>query len=397
MGGAGHDFGGFNVFKLYDYFISSMVNRDTSQKTARSPIKLDSRLQFQRELAWWAWTRKGEVQGWFSCLSIPQGLLNGLPNGNASDKESLLNEYVVATLTEVKDGGMLGFAHRSFQEFLVATRMMQVIPTPSAHAEHARILNDEIATFLKLATNQSFWKPWYQTLCEARGPLTLKYLALFAEQIGKAMPAKLIEFIRPDGSNQAVPVLVCCLAVRSLHEDDPQVSILVEYYLRVIQDDELSALAAVLAVLDVHSRRRDSILLDKLVAAVMSRCLRRAPALATGRGALAVHTEGPDALVIWLSDRVIKTRGILQVNLATLVDVIQRRLVAEVKFLADLSEELHLFVAIKTFTQAYPARTLDLVFNHLPKPLRDRHKEFLYRNDGSFPMTAVHKPPRRNF
>lgn len=174
------DLRGFNEHRLYEHFIRNMVQRDTVLKPARRSIALDARLQFQRELAWWAWRKPDGTQGSFYRRELPAILFRDLPNGSSADDEGKRNEYIVSTLTEEKESGVLFFAHRSFQEFLVAERMRLVKPSPAAHAEYSSSLTDDVAAFLVLAPDQGFILDWYTTLQGAAGPIALGYLEFFA-------------------------------------------------------------------------------------------------------------------------------------------------------------------------------------------------------------------------
>jgi hypothetical protein len=173
------DLDGFNEHRLYEHFIREMVQRDTRDKPARRLISLEARLKFQRELAWWAW-RRPEGQGHFLRQEVPASILQDLPNGNAIDGDGKRNEYIVSTLTEEKESGVLFFAHRSFQEFLVAERMRLVAPTPAAHAEYSKFMTADVEAFLRQAPDPSFIVDWYKTLQGASGPIALPYLPFFA-------------------------------------------------------------------------------------------------------------------------------------------------------------------------------------------------------------------------
>jgi hypothetical protein len=137
------------------------------------------RLEFQRELAWWAW-RRPEGQGYFYRHEVPPAVLKDLPDGNAADVDGKRNEYIVSTLTEEKETGVLFFAHRSFQEFLVAERLRMVTPTPVAHTEYSKFMTNDVEAFLRQAPDQKFALEWYMTLQGAAGPITLPYLPFLA-------------------------------------------------------------------------------------------------------------------------------------------------------------------------------------------------------------------------
>lgn len=116
----GYNFKNINRFKLYDDFIEKVIERD-QEKRARKKIPHDQRRTFLKELAWWAWTRGHSAQGVFRKDEVPQTIFDQLSNGDAVDMKSKRSEYLVSSLTEHKDSDVLYFAHRSFQEFLVAS------------------------------------------------------------------------------------------------------------------------------------------------------------------------------------------------------------------------------------------------------------------------------------
>lgn len=97
-----------------------------------------------------------------------------------ADVDGKRNEYIVSTLTEEKETGVLFFAHRSFQEFLVAERLRMVTPTPVAHTEDSNFMTDDVEAFLHQAPDQKFALEWYMTLQGAAGPITLPYLPFLA-------------------------------------------------------------------------------------------------------------------------------------------------------------------------------------------------------------------------
>lgn len=173
------DLEGFNEYRLYEHFIRSMVERDTLNKRARKAIPLEARLQFQRDLAWWAWRRPGKAQGSFLRDEIPESVLDSLPWGNAADFEGKRNEYIVSTLTEEKDAGVLYFAHRSFQEFLVADRLRLAKPTAIAHQDYAAHLTPDVVSFLIQAPDEAFINDWYFTLTSCAFPLPSSYLNFY--------------------------------------------------------------------------------------------------------------------------------------------------------------------------------------------------------------------------
>ena len=106
-------------------------------------------------------------------------MLSALPWGNASDFEGKRNEYIVSTLTEEKDAGVLYLAHRSFQEFLVADRLRFAKPTPNVHQDYAAHLTPDVISFLIQAPEPDFIFDWYKTMKSCSGPLQGSYLDFY--------------------------------------------------------------------------------------------------------------------------------------------------------------------------------------------------------------------------
>jgi hypothetical protein len=170
---------GFTSYTLYEQFIRQLIERDTEEKRARGAIPFEPRYRFQQELAWWSWTRAGDGQGFFNRDDIPQTLVDALPEGDATDGATKLSEYIVSSLTEEKEAGVLYFAHRSFQEFLVADRLRTVRLTPDQHVAMSSAITPDIRAFLDAAPDQSHLASWFETLSACRGPLDIDYLRYF--------------------------------------------------------------------------------------------------------------------------------------------------------------------------------------------------------------------------
>ncbi|MDE2400183.1 MAG: NACHT domain-containing protein [Burkholderiales bacterium] len=313
----GFDFAGFNRYRLYDHFIRSMVERDTTQKRARKAIQLDDRLRFQRDLAWWAWARVGKSQGSFTRDEIPNSLLDTLPDGGAADMEGKRNEYIVSTLTEDKDGGVLYFAHRSFQEFLVAERLRLAKPDPNAHLAYAAHLTPDIADFLRQAPDVNFVVDWCDTLSSCQGPLPGSYLRFFAEFpiladtlaiAAKADPAQC----------DLWTVAIVTLSSRAGLEGALSGIDLERVLLTVIREG--SRLAAAMATLALVARQQaisSAPLLIKLTAGLIERCLRHSRQ-ESDPSALSIEVKLHDFAAAWLGQavkRVFPSSGLKAVQL----------------------------------------------------------------------------------
>ena len=297
------DLRGFNEHRLYEHFIRHMVRRDTVLKPARRSIALDARLEFQRELAWWAWRKPDGTQGSFYRRDLPTILFRDLPNGNSADDEGKRNEYIVSTLTEEKESGVLFFAHRSFQEFLVAERMRLVKPSPAAHAEYSSSLTDDVATFLRLAPDQDFILDWYTTLQRAAGPIALGYLEFFAS----------FESVIHEITERTLlhdPIVVDVWSTIILHHatrlgtqgafERPHLN---DVMLNLVKQGHApTAAAATLSLLAVcnNASTGPGRLHTQIVGAIIERCLRRAHG-DTGRGKLLISKSDADFSTDWMA------------------------------------------------------------------------------------------------
>ncbi|WP_205417399.1 NACHT domain-containing protein, partial [Trinickia diaoshuihuensis] len=174
---------GFTKYTLYDTFIRAVIDRDMEEKRARAIIPFEPRFSFQQNLAWWSWTKSGEGQGYFNRDEIPPYLVERLPDGDAADTAAKLNEYIVSSLTEEKEAGVLYFAHRSFQEFLVADHLRTIQLTPDQHVTLSAALTPDIRGFLDEAPDQTHLAKWFETLTACSGPLSVEYLRYFQSDV----------------------------------------------------------------------------------------------------------------------------------------------------------------------------------------------------------------------
>ncbi len=153
-----------NRYSLYRDFVREVIHRD-QEKRARNIIPTADRHKFLRNLAWWAWTRQGVSQGTFSREEVPAALFEGLSDGQAIDLRAKRTEYLISSLTEEKDSSFLYFAHRSFQEFLVASYISSLIDITSTQiSELSFALNEEICNFLLEAGDFNYLNVLYEKI-----------------------------------------------------------------------------------------------------------------------------------------------------------------------------------------------------------------------------------------
>jgi hypothetical protein len=305
------DLSGFNEFRLYDHFIRTLVERDTSEKRARQAIDLESRLKFQRNLAWWAWRRVGSVQGHFFRHDVPVTLLSELPSGDAADEEGKRNEYIVSTLTEEKENGILFFAHRSFQEFLVADYVRVMPTTPATHVEYSAYLTPDIMSFLRQAPSVDFMLSWYDSLRSSSGPLESSYLdfyASFPELIGYIR-----SILQTEDRSEIDAWTVCILFKAYLSNTSGSFSkeeILVLLLATVKSGHRDAAATAALALLHLYSTTSSKEMIQQIAVALLERCLSRSKVQASG-DTLMIQSEKRDFSISWLKsvNRIFPKKG----------------------------------------------------------------------------------------
>jgi hypothetical protein len=172
-----YNFAKINLFKLYADFIDKMIDRE-QEKPARKKIPHHARITFLRDLAWWAWTRDNSAQGVFRKDEVPLSLLEHLPSGDAIDMAAKKSEYLISSLTEQKDADVLYFAHRSFQEFLVSSWMVEAkIDEPSTLSKISAALTPDIVDFLKKSPSHHHLLKWFELL-NGRTLVSLDFLRL---------------------------------------------------------------------------------------------------------------------------------------------------------------------------------------------------------------------------
>lgn len=401
---ANFSFEGFNEFRLYQRFIEKMVERDTVDKPARREIALEHRLSFQRELAWWAWKRIGVAQGIFNREDVPAAILDGLPAGKSVDVEGKRNEYIVSTLTEAKDGGMLFFAHRSFQEFLVAERMTTTPVGPSAHPEYSRFFNAEIGDFLMGSPNQQFSLDWVESLGATNGPLSLGYLNFFATQpsfrewvtssfkrlpstLGKpALTAILMLAYADDAPDPERPALPDATQIRAWFLDN------------IVNAKDARVVAFSIIGLLAKYSAGSTAGVERLISAIIMRTLQRDIASEEDRkmaDTVTVATDAEDFLTGWLSREL--RRETAESGAKSLVFSVNRLCTIAFNSLesagflnvdgakSDVRDSLQRIVAKITVDLKLE---IGSVMKHIPNQLVGKHRSFLYSNFPTFKVVT---------
>ena len=161
--------------KLYALFIDDMIEgvieRET-KKSARLHFDSTQRRDFLSELAFWAWTNS---KGNFLTIDqIPDEIVS--PYVRDGDKiEAVRRDLFVAAPLEKRAGERARFAHKSFQEFLVAEAIWDRLDDRRISLEEAdQLLTGEVAEFLKEIMHPSNWPRRYALLRDSKEPMSAR-------------------------------------------------------------------------------------------------------------------------------------------------------------------------------------------------------------------------------
>ncbi|MBQ0994768.1 trypsin-like peptidase domain-containing protein, partial [Micromonospora sp. H61] len=140
-----------DLVTLYDTFIDQLIDEvmlREEEKPSRLAFDGKVRRDFLQRLALWMWTERGG--GIITSDRIPDELVAPfVPAGR--DPRSVRRDLVVASPLDRRYGERLRFAHRSFQEFLVAKEAWRRFEAGEMTvAEYDDAATDEVATFSKL-------------------------------------------------------------------------------------------------------------------------------------------------------------------------------------------------------------------------------------------------------
>lgn len=194
---------GISRWDLYEAFFSFLAERESAKK-ARRPVSDNSRLDFLGELAFWLWSEKSGSTS-FSSVEIPEAVLEQLKLEESDDLDVRTREYLVGAFLEKKLGDVFYFGHRSFAEFLVASRMLNVEPKGPEHGQYAQLLDGSVLDFFEEGLADRSLDSWAKTFDASRGTFDFEYCRFLARHCGNFRSLKKL---LPHGSN-ASEILGC--------------------------------------------------------------------------------------------------------------------------------------------------------------------------------------------
>jgi len=130
---------------LFDHFIDRIIERD-ARKLTRTRFTTKQRRAFATSLAWWMWNEPSKRR--MTADEIPAEIIDEFRRKRES-ADAVRRDLVAACFLDRSHGGPLVFPHRSFQEFLVACYVLELITVrQDAIALVDRLLNPEVAEFM---------------------------------------------------------------------------------------------------------------------------------------------------------------------------------------------------------------------------------------------------------
>lgn len=144
------DFDSLTVAILYSEFIDLIIRREM-KKHARRAYSLDERREFVRDLAWWMWDT--QPRSHIVASRIPDGLFLKFLTSDL-DLSEVKRDLLSACFIEVKQPEGYYFPHRSFQEFLVAEKIVSLIRAGKIPTEDEVLITSEISQFFEGIVNK---------------------------------------------------------------------------------------------------------------------------------------------------------------------------------------------------------------------------------------------------
>jgi hypothetical protein len=182
--------------QLYQSFIDLFLDREAG-KQARGAIEESLRLSFMKDVAWHFWPDKGH-QG-FTIKQVKSSGISMPEKERPSD--DIYREMLIGSLIEQKDENLYFFAHRSFQEYLVAEFIINTSGFNQIIDKVNTKISSEIVSFInesghlgKVATKL------FDALPELKSPMSI-YLAIVFDLVEPEIFIKYIESLPLESLN----------------------------------------------------------------------------------------------------------------------------------------------------------------------------------------------------
>ncbi|MCB9476233.1 MAG: NACHT domain-containing protein [Deltaproteobacteria bacterium] len=170
------DLSKFNIALLYSIFIERMIDRD-AKKSTRSKFSSTIRGAFARDIAWWLWREAKSAKIWPQ--NIPDEIVLKYC-GPHEDISAAKRDLFSGSILSRRLGASISFPHRSFQEFLVAERALELLRNDWLNASIIdNVITDEVATFMSSLAGAQDLKGIENLFKEYRGPLSWRFILIW--------------------------------------------------------------------------------------------------------------------------------------------------------------------------------------------------------------------------
>lgn len=139
-----------DLVTVYDTFVNQIIHQvmvREGDKKNRLAFEREVRRDFLARLAFWMWEQRGT--GILTSDQIPDTLVALYASGREINRTR--RDLVIASPLDRRYGERIRFAHRSFQEFLVAEETLRRMKCHEMSVQqYDKLATDEVASFLKL-------------------------------------------------------------------------------------------------------------------------------------------------------------------------------------------------------------------------------------------------------
>lgn len=183
--------GKLSQFELYDHFVKLLIEREQAKPGRGNLLKTVDRRAFSCDVAWHLWIQPTGAAVGCRADDLPSDLFTPyIPSGE--DPTTTRRALLSGSFLDEKAGGVFFFAHRSFQEFLVAEYIYDYIEDPAEGREIIIFLpialSQEVFDFLIERDDYQFFKQLLSQLSRMNAslPLSTFYILVSSKQLGIA-------------------------------------------------------------------------------------------------------------------------------------------------------------------------------------------------------------------
>lgn len=168
---------GISRYALYDHFVDHLIKRELTKQGRGRLYKSNDWRSFACDLAWYLWIAPGTSGIGCRLDDLPDQLF--APYQPADEEMSTVKRTLLSgSFLDEKSGGVYFFSHRSFQEFLVAEYIWNVVSeadavAPDTIALIAHKLTQEVFDFLVEKDDSAFFRSFLTALGRFKVPLPL--------------------------------------------------------------------------------------------------------------------------------------------------------------------------------------------------------------------------------